>query len=47
VGVTEDGAVADEYIPLEAREDETWSFTLEIIPNAEQGFNALRGREDE
>jgi hypothetical protein len=47
VGVAEDGAVADEYIPLEAREDETWSFSLEIIPNAEQCFNALRGREDE
>ncbi len=47
VGFTEEGAVADEYIPLEAREDETWSFSLEIIPNSEQCFKALREREDE
>ena len=47
VGVTEDGEVTDEYIPAEDREGQDWDFTLEIIPNVEQCFNALREHEDE
>jgi hypothetical protein len=47
VGVTEDGEVTDEYVPLEARQGKDWEFTLEIIPNEEQCFDALRQREDE
>ena len=47
VGFTEDGEVSDEYIPREAREGKDWDFTLEIIPNAEQCFDALRERENE
>lgn len=34
-------------LPVEAREGQDWDFTLEIIPNAEQCFNALREREYE
>lgn len=47
VGFTEDGEVSDEYIPLEAQDNHDWHFTLEIIPNAEQCFDALREHEDE
>ena len=47
VGFTEDGEVSDEYIPREAQDGKDWQFTLEIIPNSEQCFDALREREDE
>ncbi len=47
VGVAEDGEVTDEYIPRGARKGANWEFTLEIIPSAEQCFDAWREREDE
>jgi hypothetical protein len=47
VGYTEDGEVTDEYIPRDAQGGNEWEFTLEIIPNAEQCFDAWREREDE
>lgn len=46
VGCTEDGEVADDYIPREAQDGKDWKFTLEIIPNAEQCFDALREPDD-
>ena len=47
VGLTEDGADTDRYIPLEKREGEEWDFSVEIAPHPEQCFEAMREREDE
>ena len=47
VGLTEDGAATDRYIPPEKREGEEWDFSVEITPNPEHCFEAMRGREDE
>lgn len=45
VGITEDGEVTNEYVPVEARQGVDWEFALEITPNDEQCFNALRERD--
>ena len=47
MGFTEDGDFTDRYIPPAQREGEEWDFSVEIAPNPEQCFEALRGREDD
>ncbi len=44
---SESGETADGYIPPEEREDEQWDFSVEIMPNDEQCYDAMRGNEDE
>lgn len=47
LGLAEDGTETDRYIPPERREGEDWGFSVEIIPNPEQCFDAKRWYEDE
>lgn len=46
-GFSQDGDFTDEYIPPEKREDEAWDFSVEITPDPERCFEALREQEDE
>jgi len=41
------GETAERYIPPEKRKGEEWDFAVEIIPNDEQCFEAMREREEE
>ena len=47
MGFSEDGKLADRYIPPEEREGEEWDFCVRITPNPEQCYEALREREDQ
>jgi hypothetical protein len=47
LGLTPDGESTDCYIPSEEREGEEWEFSVEIRPNPEQCFEALRQDADE
>ena len=47
MGVSENDVTADGYIPPEEREGEDWEFFVEIVPNDEQCFDALRGDDEE
>ena len=47
VGLTEDGGETDRYVPPEEREGEEWDFSVEITPNPERHFDALREHEEE
>jgi hypothetical protein len=44
---SESGEMAEGYIPLQERGGEEWDFSVEITPNAEQCYEALREREGE
>jgi len=46
LGLAEDGADTDRYIPPEKRAGADWDFLVEILPNPEQCFEALRGRDN-
>lgn len=43
----EDGDVATEYIPPEDRGAADWRFCIDVIPNPEQCYAAMREREEE
>jgi hypothetical protein len=43
---SESGEIAEGYIPPEDREGEEWDFAVEIMPNDEQCFEAMRERDD-
>ena len=47
MGLTQDGDFTDRYIPPAQREGEEWDFSVEITPNPEQCFEALREHEDD
>jgi len=47
MALTESGESADRYIPPEERAGEEWDFSVEIMPNDEQCYGAMREREDE
>jgi len=43
---SESGEMAEGYIPPEKRAGEAWDFSVEIMPNNEQCYGAMRERED-
>lgn len=43
----ESGELAEGYIPPQKRGGEEWDFSIEITPNPERCYEALREREDE
>ena len=43
---SESGEIAEGYIPIEKRGGEEWDFSVEIMPNNEQCYGAMRERED-
>ena len=47
MGLTQDGGFTDRHIPPAEREGEEWDFSVEITPNPEQCFEALREHEDD
>jgi hypothetical protein len=47
LALSESGDVIEGYIPPEKRGGEEWDFSVEIIPNDEQCYDALRGNEGE
>jgi len=44
---SESGEMAEAYIPPQKRGGEEWDFSIEITPNSERCYEALREREDE
>ena len=44
---SESGEMTEGYIPPENRGGEKWDFCIEISPNDEQCYEAMREREDE
>ncbi len=44
---SDSGEMTEGYIPPEDREGEEWDFSVEIMPNDEQCFEAMREREDQ
>jgi hypothetical protein len=47
MGFTQEGDFTDRYPPPKGREGEDWDFWVEITPDPEQCFEALREHEDD
>ena len=47
VAFSESGEMTEGYIPPEKRGGEKWEFCIEISPNDEQSYEAMREREKE
>jgi len=44
---SESGEMTEGYIPPDEREGEDWDFAIEVMPNDEQCFEAMREQEDD
>ena len=44
---SESGEMAEGYIPPEKRGGNKWDVSVEVMPNGEQCYEAMREREDE
>lgn len=46
MALSENGEMIEGYLPRDERGGEEWDFSVEIIPNGEQCYKAMRERED-